>query len=235
MVELGDIQLKTTRGMPILEHAGHFYRWNNQKPHLGKISRSSYYECVHKRQDGGCSGRLVFYVNLADDATEIKETSPHTCFQLSAAELLVKKAKAGVRQLVQGGSKPTEAYNTMTVALAQHPGVSDHEAAQFGQLISMRRSLDQVVNTRLGNPPKTLADLVNIPPELCVTHSDDPFLLVFTDYFEDNGTPGPGPIIVYATEQELIELFRSEDVRFRLDCSSCSLHHVLLVPFALAL
>ena len=166
-------------------------------------------------------------VIYADGVTEKTVRTAHSCNKLTEAEIIVRKAKAGIRDLVSTGSKPADAYDEMTIALAQDPRVTDHDAAQLGQLLSMRRSLDHAVNTRLGNPPKTLADLQHIPPELCVTHAGEQFLHVFTYYVEDDGSPGRGPIVVFATKDDLIELFRSEKVRRRYDCYSC--YHVPLI------
>ena len=216
IMSLDEVRLSTTHGLELLEFENRFYKWDNKSAYSARESDNYYYECV----ESGCKGRLTYQCFRTQGIpAAMHVTKDHTCIPSSAGEILVKKARRAIHLKVEDGSKAADAWTEIARELSRHPDVSPIEAAQLPQLIDMRRNLNGVTNKRLGNPPKQLDEINDIPAELTVTNRGDTFLLVFSDYKEADGSPGAGPIIVYSTKRDLQELFRADKVL-----------HILLAP-----
>ena len=147
-MDLASIRATTTRGSELLEHDNYLYRWDHHPSYLSARTGTAnkYYVCY----SNSCSGRLTCLLRRTDNSVEsMKVTKDHICARLTSAEMLLKKASSGVTQLVMGGSKVREAHDAAAIALARHPEVSAHEAAQFPSLHDIRRKHNHRTNARL--------------------------------------------------------------------------------------
>jgi hypothetical protein len=210
MTRLEDVALQSQRGNELLEHAiegsTYLYRWNAKAPHdaVNTNTLNSYYNC----EDSTCLASLTYKVCKSTGG--VQKTSgryAHSCCP-DASSVTVRRAMQHVRNRAADSSVNTadEAYSA-GVDMILSSGLNRTERAQFPTLLNVRRTLNRIVHNRLGNPPHRMSELTHIPENLCRTEEGEPFLLAFEEYNDTDGTIGP--IIMYATKQDLIELYDS--------------------------
>ena len=92
--------------------------------------------------------------------------------------------------------------------MALREEIGDEEAAQFVCKSTLKRAVNREISRSLGNPPSSFAQFTHIPYDLAFTTNGDRYLLVHDNFVSVNGRD-IGPIIVYATKADLIELFNA--------------------------
>jgi len=81
------------------------------------------------------------------------------------------------------------------------------EACLFPSSFSMKRTMNRKLEIVFGPSPWSMANLTKIPGNFSYTKSDEPFLLVFRNYYKPDGS-FVGPILVFATNEDLRQLFQ---------------------------
>lgn len=206
-----NVKLTTRKGKNVVEYNNHLYREDNvSRVHaLDANKSSSYFACCEKE----CKARLIIFrtMNPLDGTETIEYKSSqvaHTC-TMNVAELTRKKARILVAENLRAGYRGGYRAAVKDVMMGLREQIGDDEAAQFVCASTLNRSIRREISRSLGNPPSNFAQLIQIPRDLAHTTNGERYLLVH-DVFVNMDGREIGPIIVYATKSDLVELFNAD-------------------------
>jgi len=131
------------------------------------------------------------------------KSTPHDCAALTLTGVYFGKAECLVMRVFEAeGGSLNDLHVAVTSEIRQQFNLQI--AGQFKSVNEFRRSCNRRLREAVTSPPTTLAELLEVPAEMCVTNSNDRFLQIFEKYDESVGTVAT--ILVFATEADLRRL-----------------------------
>ena len=205
---ISSFALVTQRGNPKLEVDGRLFRQLRSTPYLNKDGSTSFYYACCK---SGCSGKLTAYCAVGDDIIRSysHENTSHsaTCVPDKPA-ILLERAREKCSSLVITGTKRGYCAAQGDVVGELQEEIGPMLAAQFVAPTAGRKNVYRRMNKSIGHPPSAFQDLRSIPKEFGFNKKGQRFLLVFKSYFDESGEDC-GPIIIFATREDLLALFNA--------------------------
>ena len=214
---LDNVLLTTERGNELFEHNGRLWHRHHMSgsPYSSSdgTKHTTYLDC----HGTGCQARLALIQNANPNTGEV--VGPATFNQINdnhistcnadVAVIVRLKGRKLVEDLVRNGQRMSDAVGEVKSIIRQKLG--DDEASLFETTFQLKRRINQNISRSNGHSPSTFEALQNIPQELTVTRNNEPFLLVYKDYIDENGTLN-GVILVFATTSDLVKLFDAKVV-----------------------
>lgn len=199
-----DTQLCTQRGSNVLEYDNRLFRPINKPYQNSDGSTSVYYKCRNSR----CKGRLTARSSVNQDIEYYHDASTHSC-SIDPSKIILEKAVVKCSKLVAHGKKRGFAAAAGAVVSELIPIIGPESAAQFNCSSTGRRAANREYSKHMGHPPTTYEALTTIPEEFTLTKKGDPFLLVFESFIEEDSGLNCGPILIFATKDDLMALFEA--------------------------
>lgn len=175
---------------------------------------SDYYICA---LHANCLGKSTWSTQVDGDDNVIQQQwineTPHDCAALTDIDIYFLKAESLLIRLFQAeGGSFVDLHAEVISDIRTKFGLV--VAGRFKSADELRRQSNRRLRAAVGSPPTALAELQFVPEELCVTFRNDPFLFVFANYEESDGSTAT--IMVFATEFDLRQLLiRSFDLTLR--------------------
>ena len=200
------ITLISQRGQERLVHESRLYRFLRQRIN-NDGSESEYWVCCVAT----CLGRLTIRKTIVqgfEDREIICSEDSHTACVADYNELTRQRALIYLDDLVSNNHMPLREAVAQTMTLLR--GIIGHmEAAQFPTAIDLQRGMNRRLRRSMGSPPNSLDELNEIPASLQMTLNGERFMIGFSYFREANGEEN-GPIVLFATKDDLLGLFNAE-------------------------
>jgi len=217
-MDLDGVCLKTQRGEEKVVFEGRTYRKKNpnEPPYFSssKHTLTTYYVCCLnpkiclKMEQRNKLYRPMNLVLLCRILCSRAMSRVMTCVLVESRSRTIGREQARVlveSRVLKGELSLSSAVGQVVRQLSVQHGRD--EACLFPSSFSMKRTMNRKLEIVFGPSPWSMANLTKIPGNFSYTKSDEPFLLVFRNYYKPDGS-FVGPILVFATNEDLRQLFQ---------------------------